>query len=430
MKVLVIGGGGREHAIIKSIKKNNKVKEIFAAPGNGGISCDAVCVPIKATDITAVLEFVSKTKIDYVVVAPDDPLAIGMVDALIEKGVRCFGPKKTAAKIESSKVFSKNLMKKYNIPTAAYEVFSETEKASDYLKSDKATFPVVIKADGLALGKGVIIAADLNEALCAIKEIMLEKKFGESGSQIVIEEFLSGPEVTVLSFTDGKTIVPMISSMDHKRVFDGNKGLNTGGMGVIAPNPHYTKEIAEVCEKTIFLPTINALQEENTPFKGCLYFGLMLTKEGPKVIEYNCRFGDPETQAILPLLETDLLDIMEAVTDGKLSNLDIRWKNENLQHSCNYSACVVLASGGYPEKYETGLEIKGLNSNGSIDNEEAIIYHAGTVKKDGKFFTAGGRVLGVTASALTLETALENVYKAAEKIQFENMHFRKDIGKY
>jgi len=423
MKVLVAGGGGREHAIIKSLKKNERITQLYAAPGNGGIGCDALCVSIKAVDIPAMTDFVIKNSIDYVVVAPDDPLAIGMVDALEEKGVRCFGPKKAAAKIESSKVFSKNLMKKYNIPTAACEVFSDSQKAVLYLKSENISFPVVIKADGLALGKGVIIASDLAEALAATNEIMCEKKFGDSGSQIVIEEFLSGPEVTVLSFTDGKTIVPMISSMDHKRVFDGNKGLNTGGMGVIAPNPHYTKEIAAVCEKNIFLPTVRALQEEGCPFKGCLYFGLMLTEKGPMVIEYNCRFGDPETQAILPLLETDLLEIMEAVTNGKLDGIDIRWKNE----SC---ACVVLASGGYPEIYKTGFKIGGLNEKGGIEDNSVIVYHAGTEFKDGQFLTKGGRVLCVSAAAAAMDAALEKVYKAAGAINFDGAHYRKDIGKY
>jgi len=421
MKVLVIGGGGREHAIIKSLKKNNRITKLYAAPGNGGISCDAECVQIKAIDIPAMTDFTVKNSIDYVVVAPDDPLAAGMVDALEEKGVRCFGPKKAAARIESSKVFSKNLMKKYNIPTALYEVFSEYKNAHDYLNSSSVSFPVVIKADGLALGKGVIIASDLKEALDAINDIMLQKKFGESGSRIVIEEFMTGPEVTVLSFTDGKTIIPMISSMDHKRVFDGNKGLNTGGMGVIAPNPHYTKEIAAVCEKDIFLPTINALQKEGCPFKGCLYFGLMLTEKGPKVIEYNCRFGDPETQAVLPLLKTDLFDIMEAVTDEKLNNININWSNE-------FSACVVMASGGYPEKYETGFEIKGLNAAGGAEN--GMIFHAGTSSNDSKFFTAGGRVLGVTETGLTPDEALKKTYKTVCGIEFNGVHYRKDIGKY
>ena len=428
MKVLVIGGGGREHAIIKTLKKSSRVKQVLAAPGNGGIACDAQCVPIKAIDITAMTEYAFSNAIDYVVVAPDDPLSLGMVDALEEKGIPCFGPRKNAARIESSKVFSKNLMKKYNIPTAAYETFSNADDAVHYVKSNSVSFPLVIKADGLALGKGVIIAEDQAQAIEAVKSIMNEKKFGESGSSIVIEEFLEGPEVTVLSFTDGKTIVPMISSMDHKRVFDGNKGLNTGGMGVIAPNPHYTEEIAKVCMETIFLPTIKALANEGCPFKGCLYFGLMLTKNGPKVIEYNCRFGDPETQAILPLLDTDLFEIMEAVTDGNLSSIDIKWSKD----AC---ACLVLASGGYPEKYRTGIDITGLCEDGGIavsqnGENKSVVYHAGTSKKNGAFQTAGGRVLGISLNAPALKDALEGVYNAALTVNFEGMHYRKDIGKY
>ena len=429
MNVLVVGGGGREHAVIKALKKSKRVTKLYAAPGNGGIGRDAECVPIKAVDIAKMTEFAQKNAIDFVVVAPDDPLALGMVDALEEKGIRCFGPNKAAARIESSKVFSKDLMKKYGIPTAAYETFSDSNDACDYIQSAQAKFPIVIKADGLALGKGVIIAENKVQALEAIESIMMEKKFGLSGSSIVIEEFLTGPEVTVLAFTDGNTIVPMVSSMDHKRVFDGNKGLNTGGMGVIAPNPHYTKEIAIVCEKTIFLPTIDAMKKEGFPFKGCLYFGFMLTKSGPMVIEYNCRFGDPEAQAVLPLLETDLLDVMEAVTDGTLSNIDIRFSNRN-------SACVVLASGGYPESYKTGIIINGLDENGSYNcrenslEDEVTIYHAGTEYKDGAFLTSGGRVLGVTAAADSLDSALEKAYKAVEKIHFEGVHYRRDIGKY
>jgi len=431
MKVLVIGGGGREHAIIKALKKSSRISRIYAAPGNGGIGRDAQCVPIKAADIPAMTDFAVKNAVDYVVVAPDDPLALGMVDALEERGVRCFGPNKAAARIESSKVFAKDLMKKYGLPTAAYETFSDADKAVRYVKSDSVSFPLVVKADGLALGKGVIIAADLDEALCAIDSIMREKKFGESGSSIVIEEFLTGPEVSVLAFTDGKNIVPMVSSMDHKRAFDNNEGPNTGGMGVIAPNPHYcgkakaipSDEIAAVCEKTIFLPTIHAMREEGCPFKGCLYFGLMLTPKGPMVIEYNCRFGDPETQAVLPLLETDLLEIMEAVTDGKLANLNIRWKNA-------HTACVVLASGGYPSAYKTGFAISGLDENGNAKEGGAVVYHAGTEYRDGSFYTAGGRVLGVTAIAPTLSAALTSAYKTADTISFEGVHYRKDIGKY
>jgi len=422
MKVLIIGGGGREHAIVKALKKSTRVSKIYAAPGNGGIGRDAECVPIKAVDIDAMTDFAVKNAVDYVVVAPDDPLALGMVDALEEKGLRCFGPNKAAARIESSKVFSKNLMKKYDIPTAAYETFSDSDKAARYLKSNSVSFPVVIKADGLALGKGVIIAADRAQALDAVVSIMMEKKFGTSGSSVVIEEFLTGPEVSVLAFTDGKTVSPMVSSMDHKRAFDNNEGPNTGGMGVIAPNPHYTDEIAAVCEKTIFLPTIEAMEKEGCPFKGCLYFGLMLTPQGPAVIEYNCRFGDPEAQAVLPLLETDLLEIMEAVTDGRLSSINISWKKD-------HSACVVLASGGYPAAYSTGFAISGLDENGGV-KDGSTIYHAGTEYRDGSFFTAGGRVLGVTAAAPSLNSAIESAYKTAAAVNFDGIHYRKDIGKY
>ena len=423
MKVLVVGGGGREHAIIKSLKKNTRIDKIYAAPGNGGIACDAKCLPIKADDIPSVTEFAFQNHIDYVVVAPDNPLALGMVDALEARDIRCFGPNKAAARIESSKVFSKALMKKYGIPTAGFKVFSNPNEAEDYVKSGAAAFPVVIKADGLAFGKGVIIASKLNEALDAIDSMMRKKIFGESGSEIVIEEFLTGPEVSILAFTDGKTIAPMISSMDHKRAFDGNTGPNTGGMGVIAPNPYYTDEAASICEKNIFLPTIRAMEKEGCPFKGCLYFGLMLTPCGPVVIEYNCRFGDPETQAILPLLETDLLEIMEAVTDGRLSDIDIKW-------SLSHTACVVLASGGYPQAFKTGFEISGLSEDGQAKEGGALIYHAGTRLADSSFTTCGGRVLGVTASAPTLNGALEAAYKTASAISFEGMYYRRDIGKY
>jgi phosphoribosylamine--glycine ligase len=423
MKVLVVGGGGREHAIIKSLKKNKRITKLYAAPGNGGISRETECVQIKAADLPAMTKFAVKNGIDYVVVAPDDPLALGMVDAMEEKGIRCFGPNKAAARIESSKVFSKGLMKKYGIPTAGFETFSDSGKALDYIKAYSGSFPVVIKADGLALGKGVIIAENKEEALSAINTVMLEKKFGASGNSIVIEEFLTGAEVSVLAFTDGKTVAPMVSSMDHKRAFDGNTGPNTGGMGVIAPNPHYTDEIAAVCEKTIFFPTIRAMEEEGCPFKGCLYFGLMISPHGPMVIEYNCRFGDPETQAILPLLETDLLDIMEAVTDGRLDTVDIRWKSA-------HAVCVVLASGGYPASYKTGFAIGGLDIDGNIKDSEAVIYHAGTEYKDGSFLTSGGRVLGVTTCAPSLDSALEKAYKAAGTIRFDGVHYRKDIGKY
>jgi phosphoribosylamine--glycine ligase len=423
MKVLVIGSGGREHAIIKALKKSEKITKIFCAPGNGGISFDAECVKIKAVDIPAFTDFAVQQKIDYVVVAPDDPLAIGMVDALEAKGIRCFGPNMAAARIESSKVFSKNLMKKYGIPTAAYEAFSDSKDALNYVNSNSVSFPLVIKADGLALGKGVIIAETKEQAVEAVSSIMVEKKFGSSGCNIVIEEFLTGPEVTVLSFTDGKTVVPMVSSMDHKRAFDGNTGPNTGGMGVIAPNPHYTKEIAAVCEKTIFTPTINAMRDKGCPFKGCLYFGLMLTPKGPMVIEYNCRFGDPEAQAVLPLLKTDLFGIMQAVTDEKLDSVKIEWSDES-------SACVVLASGGYPVSYKTGFEISGLDSNGGAENGGVVIYHAGTELKDGAFLTAGGRVLGVTATGKTNQSALESAYKTVENVHFFGKHCRKDIGVY
>ena len=421
MKVLVVGGGGREHAIIRALSKNKRITKIYSAPGNGGISRMAECVPINAQNIKAMKYFAVKESIDYAVVAPDNPLALGMVDALEEKGIRCFGPNKAAARIESSKVFSKNLMRKYGIPTASFSAFSDFEEAIKYVKSPSISFPIVIKADGLALGKGVVIAEQRTHAFTAIIEIMKEKKFGNSGKSIIIEEYLTGPEVSVLSFTDGKTIIPMISSMDHKRAFDGNKGSNTGGMGVIAPNPHYTREIAKVCEKTIFLPTIHAMKEEKCPFKGCLYFGLMLAPRGPVVIEYNCRFGDPEAQAVLPLLKTDLFDIMQAVTDEKLDNVNIHWKKA-------HSACVVLASGGYPASYKTGICINGLNSDGQTDGD--FVYHAGTEYKDGTFLTSGGRVLGITSVGSDLDSALISAYKTAGKINFGGMYYRKDIGKY
>lgn len=423
MKILVVGGGGREHAIIKALKKSNRITKLYAAPGNGGIACDAECIPIKATDINTMTDFAVQNKIDYVVVAPDDPLALGMVDALEEKGIRCFGPNKAAARIESSKVFSKDLMKKHGIPTADYRTFSDSAEATNYINLKDTVFPVVIKADGLALGKGVMIAQNRAEALTAIVDMMIEKKFGESGKSIVIEEFLEGSEVSILAFTDGKTIKTMVSSMDHKRAFDGNQGPNTGGMGVIAPNPRYTEEIASECEKTIFLPTINAMREESGPFKGCLYFGLMLTKRGPVVIEYNCRFGDPETQTILPLLETDLLDIMEAVTDERLDTVNIKWKKA-------HAACVVAASGGYPAAYKTGYTINGLNERGELLNGGALVYHAGTKLEEGVFLTSGGRVLGVTAVADSLKNALEQAYTALNTVNFDDIHYRKDIGKY
>jgi len=425
MKVLVVGGGGREHAIISALKKSSRITRLYATPGNGGILKEAQCGSIQATNISAICDFVVECEIGYIVVGPDDPLSLGIVDALEKRGRKCFGPNKAAARIESSKVFSKNLMKKYGIPTAAFHTFSNYDDACNHVKLMSTSFPLVIKADGLALGKGVIIAENREEALGAINSMMVEKKFGESGSNIVIEEFLTGPEVTVMAFTDGKTVKPMISSMDHKRALDGNKGPNTGGMGVIAPNPHYTQAIAEICEKTIFIPTINALKSEGCPFKGCLYFGLMLTSSGPKVIEYNSRFGDPEAQAVLPLLETDLFDIIEAVINENLSDIEIKWKNA-------HSACVVLASGGYPESYKTGFIINGLDENGSLFNSEAAVYHAGTsydfFKKG--FVTSGGRVLGVSAVADSLAMAVNKAYTAAQTINFDGLQFRKDIGKY
>lgn len=419
MNILVVGGGGREHALVMKLAESKRTDKIYCAPGNGGISRYAECRPVKATDIDGMVALAKEIKADLVVVAPDDPLVLGMVDALNAEGFRTFGPDKSAAIIEGSKVFSKNLMKKYNIPTAKYEVFDNAEKALEYIKSEN-TFPTVIKADGLALGKGVIIAQNMEEATDAVHSIMEDKIFGESGANVVIEEFLTGPEVSVLCFTDGKTIKPMVSSMDHKRALDGDKGLNTGGMGTVSPNPYYTAEVAEECMKTIFRPTIDAMVKENRKFKGCLYFGLMVTPNGVKVIEYNCRFGDPETQVVLPVLDTDIVDIMEAIYDEKLDEMDIKWKDE----AC---ACVVMASGGYPKKYATGLEISGLDNSGQVEN--AFVYHAGTRFEDGKFLTAGGRVLGVTATGENLEKALEKAYEAVGKINFENAHYRKDIGK-
>lgn len=415
MKILVVGGGGREHAVIKKLKENKSVSTIYALPGNGGIAKDAVCVNIGAKDVENIVKFAVEEKIDYAVVTPDDPLVLGAADALEAAGIPCFGPKKNAAIIEGSKVFSKNLMKKYGIPTAAYEVFDKAEDALSYLES--APLPAVIKADGLALGKGVIIAETKEEAQNAIRSMMLDKVFGESGSKIVIEEFLSGPEVSVLSFTDGNTIVPMISSMDHKRAEDNDEGPNTGGMGTIAPNPFYTKAIAEECMKKIFLPTIRAMNAEGRTFKGCLYFGLMITKDGPKVIEYNCRFGDPEAQVVLPLLESDLLTVMRAVTYGKLAETEVKFSN-------NTAACVVLASQGYPKKYETGFEITVPESI------EQSVYYAGVkAGENGTLLTAGGRVLNVTAVAPTLREAVDLAYEKAEQIRFENKYCRKDIGK-
>lgn len=418
MKILMIGSGGREHALIKKLFESPKVEKIYCAPGNGGIACDAENVNISAMDIEGVVNFSKENKIDLVFVAPDDPLAAGMVDALEAEGIRAFGPKKVAAEIEASKVFSKNLMKKYGIPTADYQVFDNSKDALDYVVNNNMA-PVVVKADGLALGKGVLICQTVEDAKAAIHSIMDDKKFGESGSRVVIEEFLTGPEVSVLSFTDGKCVKPMVSSKDHKRALDGDKGLNTGGMGTISPNPYYTDEMAEICRKTIFEPTIEAMNKEGRTFKGCLYFGLMLTPKGPKVIEYNARFGDPETQVVLPRLETDLVDICEAVIDGTLGDLDIKWKK-------GAAACVVMASGGYPESYKKGIEMSGLDEKGGV--EGAIVYHAGTKLENGKFYTNGGRVLGVTAVDDTLEGALKKAYEAVEKISFEGAHYRKDIG--
>ena len=414
MDILLVGGGGREHTIIRKLRENPEVETIYALPGNGGIAADATCVNIKATDIEGVAAFARSTKIDYAVVAPDDPLVLGCVDALEAEGIPCFGPRKNAAIIEGSKVFSKNLMKKYGIPTAAYEAFSDPKEALAYLET--APIPTVIKADGLALGKGVVIAMTREEACDAVREIMEDKKFGKSGDQIVIEEFLEGPEVTVLSFTDGTTVKPMVSSMDHKRAQDGDQGLNTGGMGTVAPNPFYTEEIAKTCMETIFLPTIRAMKAEGREFRGCLYFGLMLTKDGPKVIEYNCRFGDPETQVVLPLLESDLLTIMQAVTNGTLAECEVKFRDAS-------ACCVVLASKGYPVSYEKGYEI-------TIPAEVLPhVFVAGAALKDGKLVTSGGRVLGVTAVADTLQEAVKEAYGLADQITFGNKYCRRDIGK-
>ena len=414
MKLLVVGGGGREHAIIKSLKKNKDVEEIFALPGNGGIAQDATCVAIGAKDLDKIVEFAVNNKIDYAVVAPDDPLVLGLVDLLNEKGIPCFGPTKAAAIIEGSKAFSKDLMKKYNIPTAKYEVFNNKDEAIKYLDTQKA--PIVIKADGLALGKGVIIAQTIDEAKDAVKSMMEDKIFGKSGDNIVIEEFLEGPEVSVLAFTDGKVVKPMVSSMDHKRAMDFDKGLNTGGMGTIAPNPYYTKDIAKECMETIFLPTINAMNKEGRTFKGCLYFGLMITKDGPKVIEYNCRFGDPETQVVLPLLESDLLTIMKATTNGTLENTEVKFMDKS-------ACCVVMASNGYPLHYEKGFKI---DIPSDIKDK---VYVAGAGLNDkGEMVTSGGRVLGAVDIAETLSEAINKAYKLVERIHFDNAYYRKDIG--
>lgn len=418
MKVLVVGGGGREHALVRKIKESKKVDEIFCTPGNGGISYDAKCFDVAATDIDGVVNLAKEIKSDLVVVAPDDPLVAGMVDALNEAGFKTFGPRANAAIIEGSKVFSKELMQKYNIPTAEYKVFDNAEEAIEYIK-ERNEFPTVIKADGLALGKGVIIPENLDDAIAGVKEIMEDKIFGASGNNIVVEEFLTGPEVSVLAFTDGKCVKPMVSSMDHKRALDGDKGLNTGGMGTVSPNPYYTQEVAKECMDKIFMPTINAMNNEGRTFKGCLYFGLMITPKGPKVIEYNCRFGDPETQVVLPRLKTDIVDIFEAIDNETLSDLDVEWSDD----AC---ACVIMASGGYPKSYPKGIEITGL-SNGQLDG--VTVYHAGTKLQDNKLVTSGGRVLGVTALGDTLENALKKSYDAVEKIHFEGAHYRRDIGK-
>ncbi len=414
MKILVVGGGGREHAIIKKLKENREVTELYALPGNGGIAKDAVCVPIGAKEIDRIVAFAVERKIDYAVVAPDDPLVLGAVDALTDAGIPCFGPRKNAAILEGSKVFSKNLMKKYGIPTAAYEVFDSAEKALAYIQS--APIPTVIKADGLALGKGVIVALTREEATAAIRMIMEDKAFGESGNRIVVEEYLEGPEVSVLSFTDGETIVPMVSSMDHKRAGDGDAGLNTGGMGTVSPNPYYTKEIAKTCMETIFLPTIRAMKAEGRPFTGCLYFGLMLTEKGPKVIEYNCRFGDPETQVVLPLLESDLLTVMQATTAGTLTPDLVRFSDD-----C--ACCVIMASKGYPVKYQSGYELD------IPDFREGEVYIAGAKAEEDKLVTAGGRGLGAVATAKTLEEAIRKAYGMVSEIRFENAYYRQDIGK-
>ena len=419
MKVLVVGSGGREHAVIRKLAENPEIDRIFCAPGNGGISVQAQLVEIKATDVEGMVAFAKKEGIDFVVVTPDDPLVLGMADAMEEAGIPAFGPSKKAAQIEGSKVFAKNLMKKYGIPTAKYEVFDDPSKVIAYIERENQ-FPAVIKADGLALGKGVVIARNLAEAKEAVHSIMEDKIFGKSGNQVVVEEFLTGKEVSVLAFTDSHTISPMISSMDHKRVYDNDEGPNTGGMGTIAPSPYYTPEVAKRCMEEIFLPTMEAMKKEGRPFKGCLYFGLILTERGPKVIEYNCRFGDPETQVVLPLLKTDLFTIMRAVRDERLGEVDIQW-------STGAAACVVLASGGYPKKYETGLPIEGLDENGG--HPGVIVYHAGTKKQDGRFRTAGGRVLGVTGLGETLPQALEKAYGAVREITFKNAHYRTDIGK-
>ena len=413
MRVMVIGGGGREHAIIKRIKENPKVTELYALPGNGGIALDCECVPISATDLEKIAAFAVEKEIDYAVVTPDDPLVLGAVDLLESKGIPCFGPNKAAAIIEGSKAFSKDLMRRYGIPTAAYQTFRDPNDALAYVKT--APLPIVIKADGLALGKGVVIAETREQASDAVKSAMCDKKFGASGEVIVIEEFLTGPEVSVLAFTDGKSIVPMVSSMDHKRALDHDEGLNTGGMGTIAPNPYYTPAIAEECMRTIFLPTIHAMNSEGRTFKGCLYFGLMLTPNGPKVIEYNCRFGDPETQVVLALLKSDLLSVMQSVTESRLGE-------ENVEFSEQCAACVIMASDGYPSSYRKGFEVH------VPDDVKDHVLFAGVKADNGTLLTSGGRVLGVTAVKDTLKDAIRTAYERTAKIAFENAYYRKDIG--
>lgn len=418
MDILVIGSGGREHTIVRKLRESPRVNKLYCAPGNGGISADAECCNVDAMDKEGMLALAREKNVDMVLVAPDDPLGAGMVDFLEAGGFTCFGPNKKAAEIESSKVFSKNLMKKYGIPTADYEVFTSLSEALDYIRS-QGKYPAVIKADGLAVGKGVTLAQNEQEAAEALHSLMEERKFGSSGDRVVVEEFLTGPEVTVLAFTDGHVMCPMVSSMDHKRAYDNDVGPNTGGMGTISPSPFYTDKIAKVCMDTIFLPTMNAMNAEGRKFKGCLYFGLMLTPDGPKVIEYNSRFGDPETQVVLPRLKTDLVDIIEAVANEKLSEIDVKWSDE----AC---ACVIIASGGYPGSYEKGKLISGLDENGQLDG--ATVIHAGTKLEDGKFYTSGGRVLGITAKGVDLREALDRAYKSTEKVSFDGAFYRKDIG--
>ena len=417
--ILVVGGGGREHAIIRKLKESPRCGRLFCTPGNGGISRDAACFDVAPTDVDGVVALARECGADLVLVAPDDPLVAGMVDALEEAGIPAFGPRANAAILEGSKVFSKNLMKTYGIPTARYEVFEDPAEALRYIR-EQDRYPAVVKADGLALGKGVLLCADYEEAKRAVHDIMEDRVFGASGSRVVVEEFLTGPEVSVLAFTDGKTVRPMVSSKDHKRAFDGDMGPNTGGMGTISPNPFYTEEQAAWCMEHIFLPTVAAMNAEGRPFKGCLYFGLMLTPDGPKVIEYNCRFGDPETQVVLPRLKTDLIDILEAVREERLAELPIEWSED----AC---ACVVMASGGYPAAYKKGLPIRGLEKQGQVPG--AVVYHAGTKYENGCFYTNGGRVLGVTAAAPTLDEALKKAYEAVGHIDFEGAHYRRDIGK-